>query len=52
MGTVLSRKVITTDASLTDWGGVYEGGIVRGTWNPILRHSNINYLELSVLFSP
>ena len=30
MDSVLSRKVVTTDASLTSWDGIYEGRSVRG----------------------
>lgn len=46
MGTVLTRKVITTDASLTGWGGVFEGRPINGVWSPHLRRAHINYLEL------
>lgn len=46
MGTVMTRKVITTDASLTGWGGVFEGRPVNGVWSPRLRCAHINYLEL------
>lgn len=31
--TVLSRKVVTTEASLTGCGGVDEGWTVRGSWS-------------------
>ena len=50
MGAVLSRKVVTTDASLSGWGGLHEGRFVRGLWNVGLRRSHINYLELSAVF--
>lgn len=47
MGAVLSRKVITTDASLTGWGNVHDKRIVRGSWSATLQRSHINFLELS-----
>jgi len=50
MGTVLSRKVITTDACLSGWGGLYEGRPVRGLWNRDLQRLHINYLELLAVF--
>lgn len=46
LGTVTTRKVITTDASLTGWGGVFEGRPINGIWSPHLRRTHINYLEL------
>lgn len=49
MGIVLCRKVFTTDATLTDWGGVYEGWTVRSSWSTNLQRSQINFLELSVV---
>ena len=50
MGTVASRKVITTDASLTGWGATHEGRVVSGTWEYNLRNAHINYLELMAVF--
>ncbi|XP_059205256.1 uncharacterized protein LOC131984458 [Centropristis striata] len=50
MGSVLSRKVVTTDASLTGWGGIHEGRSVRGVWSVGLQRSDINFLELSAVF--
>ncbi|XP_062286992.1 uncharacterized protein LOC133992289 [Scomber scombrus] len=50
MGSVLSRKVVTTDASLTGWGGIHEGRSVRGRWSVDLQRSHINFLELSAVF--
>ncbi|XP_059182347.1 uncharacterized protein LOC131961092 [Centropristis striata] len=50
MGSVLSRKVVTTDASLTGWGGIHEGRSVRGVWSVGLQRSHINFLELSAVF--
>ncbi len=50
MGTVSSRKVVTTDASLFGWGGIYEGRSVRGRWSQALQRLHINFLELSAVF--
>ena len=50
MGDVLSRKVVTTDASLTGWGGIHENQSVRGRWSVDLQRSHINFLELSAVF--
>ena len=46
MGLVVSRKVVTTDASLTGWGATHEGRTARGVWDSSLRSAHINYLEL------
>ena len=51
-GPVLSRKVVTTDACLTGWGGIHEGRSVRGRWDVDLQRSHINFLELSAVFLP
>ncbi|TKS65923.1 hypothetical protein D9C73_028580 [Collichthys lucidus] len=50
MGTVSSRKVVTTDASLSGWGGIFEGRGVRGRWSQALQRLHINVLELSAVF--
>ncbi|KAK5890741.1 hypothetical protein CesoFtcFv8_014232 [Champsocephalus esox] len=50
MGAVLSRKVVTADACLTGWGGIYEGRPVRGLWNRDFQWAHINYLELLAVF--
>ena len=50
MGTVLSRKVVTTDASLSGWGATLDGMAVRGVWGGGLRTAHINYLELMAVF--
>ena len=50
MGTVSFRKVVTTDASLSGWGGIYEGRSVRGRWSQTLQHLHINFLEHSAVF--
>ncbi|KAK7901815.1 hypothetical protein WMY93_018584 [Mugilogobius chulae] len=49
LGTVSTRKVVTTDACLTGWGGVYEDRPVNGVWSPRLRQAHINYLELKAV---
>ena len=46
MGLVVSRKIITTDASLTGWGATHEGRAAQGVWDSNLRSTHINYLEL------
>ena len=40
------RTVVTTDASLTGWGAVWEGRTARGQWSPPWSLSHINVLEL------
>ena len=50
MGPVLSRKVVTTDACLTGWGGIHEGWSVRGRCSVDLQRFHIHFLELSAVF--
>ena len=50
MGLVVSRKVITTDASLMGWGATHEGRAARGVWDASMRTAHINYLELMAVF--
>ena len=50
MGMVTSRKIITTDASLTGWGATHQGRIARGVWDSDLRSEHINYLELMAVY--
>ena len=50
VGMVLSYKTITTDASLTGWGAVFEGRTAKGVWSTALRSAHINYLELMAVF--
>lgn len=50
MVAVLSRKVVTTDASLIGWGSVHEGRDVRGSWGVDLWHLHINFLGLLAVF--
>lgn len=50
MGTVTTRKVITTDASLRGWGATHEGRSVRGAWNSQMKLCHINYLELQAVW--
>ena len=41
IGLITSRKVITTDASLTGWGATHEGRFARGVWNEELASAHI-----------
>nr|XP_054606384.1 uncharacterized protein LOC129166858 [Nothobranchius furzeri] len=51
LGLVLVRKVVTTDASLSGWGGgLLDGRSVRGVWSRELWGTHINYLELLAVF--
>ncbi len=50
MGPILSRIVVTMDASLSGWGRIHEGRSVRGRWSVDLQRSHINFLELSAVF--
>lgn len=51
MGAVLSRKVVTMDASLIGWGGVHDGQIGRGSWTRISNvPTYIFFFELSAVF--
>lgn len=47
---VVSRKLITTDASLSGWGRIHKGHYARGLWSQKLQRSNINYLERFIVF--
>ena len=47
LGSMPSRRsVVTTDASLTGWGAVWEGRMVHGVWAPPWGGEHINVLEL------
>ncbi|XP_053296886.1 uncharacterized protein LOC128456655 [Pleuronectes platessa] len=50
MGAISARKVVTTDASLSGWGGLFEGRSANGMWSTDLKHAHINYLELMAVF--
>ncbi|XP_056307255.1 uncharacterized protein LOC130219008 [Danio aesculapii] len=50
LGSVSLRKVVTTDASLTGWGAVFQGRSVNGRWTHRLRELHIIMLELMVVF--
>ena len=50
MGTILARKVVKSDASLSGWGATHEGRSVNGVWDPHLQSAHINYLELLAIF--
>ena len=43
------RQVISTDASLTGWGAVWEGRSARGIWQPPWTSEHINVLELKAI---
>ncbi|XP_042579387.1 uncharacterized protein LOC109090184 [Cyprinus carpio] len=47
LGGMSLRKVVTTDASLSGWGAVFQGRSLNGRWMPQLCKLNINILELS-----
>ncbi|XP_076144523.1 uncharacterized protein LOC143127104 [Alosa pseudoharengus] len=50
LGHIPSRRtVVSTDASLTGWGAVWEGRSVRGAWNPPWGDEHINVLELKAV---
>ncbi|XP_030272800.1 uncharacterized protein LOC115581658 [Sparus aurata] len=51
LGNIPSRRtVVTTDASLTGWGAVWEHRMVRGVWEPPWGEEHINVLELRAVF--
>ncbi|KAL0166426.1 hypothetical protein M9458_038270, partial [Cirrhinus mrigala] len=50
MGRVVSRKIVTTDASLTGWGALCEGRPAYGTWTRAQAKWHINCLELKAVF--
>ncbi len=50
MGRVISRKIVTTDASLTGWGALCDGRPAYGTWTSAQTKWHINCLELKAVF--
>ncbi len=46
MGAIHHRHMITTDASMTGWGAVFEGKPARGEWIGEFLSWHINCLEL------
>ncbi len=50
MGAIHRRDMITTDASMTGWGVVFEGRPVSGEWTEEFLSWHINYLELRAVF--
>ncbi len=50
MGAIHRRHIITTDASMTGWGAVFEGRPARGEWTGELLSWHINCLELRAVF--
>ncbi len=53
MGAIHRRHMITTDASMTSWGAVFEGRPASGEWTGEFLSWHINCLELRAdVFSP
>ncbi len=50
MGAIHRRHMITTDASMTGWGTVFEGRPVSGEWKEEFLFWHINCLELRAVF--
>ncbi len=50
MGAIHRRHMITTDASMTGWGAVFEGRPASGEWKQEFLFWHINCLELRAVF--
>ncbi len=50
LGLCCRRKMLTTDASLTGWGAVFDGHPAQGIWSGHLLERHINCLEMMALF--
>ncbi len=50
MGAIHRRHMITTDASMTGWGAVFEGRRASGEWKEEFLFWHINCLELRAVF--
>ncbi len=50
MGAIHHRHMITTDASMTGWGAVFEGRPESGEWKEEFLSWHINCLELRAVF--
>ncbi len=50
MGAIHRRHMITTDASMTGWGAVFEGRPARGEWTGEFISWHINCLDLRAVF--
>ncbi len=50
MGVIHRRHMITTDASMTGWGAVFEGRPASGEWKEEFLSWHINCLELRAVF--
>ncbi len=50
MGVIHRRHMITTDASMTGWGAVFEGRPASGEWKEEFLSWHINGLELRAVF--
>lgn len=46
MGPVHRREILTTDASITGWGAVWNGRGIRDSWTGPWTTTHINALEL------
>ncbi len=46
LGTTSRKKVITTDASNSGWGALYEGNPAYGSWLTHKRHLHINCIKM------
>ncbi len=46
LGTTSRKKVITTDASNSGWGALYEGNPAYGSWLTHKRHLHINCIKI------
>ncbi|XP_037832808.1 uncharacterized protein LOC108247140 [Kryptolebias marmoratus] len=44
-----ARVTVTTDASQTGWGAVWEGRSARGIWDPVHQAWHINLLEMEAV---
>ncbi len=50
LGTLCRRKMLTTDASLTDWGAILEGRSSQVMWKDHHLSWHINCLEMLAVF--
>ncbi len=50
MGAIYPHHMITTDASMTGWGAVFEGRLASGEWKEEFLSWHINCLELRAVF--
>lgn len=50
LGSIPVRRELTTDASLTGWGALWQHRSVSGEWLPRWRKVHINVLELQTVY--